>query len=285
MANASPTLRRKRLGLILRDFRERTGMTGEQVAHQTEVDRTTISRIELGRSGIRPKFLRELLDLYGVTDEKMRQELITLAREGKQRGWWSPYTSVISDQYATYIGFEAEVASLRTFDALTINGLLQTEDYARAVFKAAVPPPEPSTVEQRLTLRLTRQQILSKEDPAQLWAIFDEAPLRRRVGSAKVMRDQLGHLLAMAELPNVTIQVRDFNSGTFAGMIGSFAIMTFGWPTDPEIVFVESAAGDVYAEGDQAQPYTTRFDHLRAAALSPDRSCELIENIRSEGGK
>jgi transcriptional regulator with XRE-family HTH domain len=281
MADGSPTLRRKRLGLVLRQLRVAAGLTMEQVAEETESNRTTVSRIELGRIGLKQKALRELLDLYGVHDEQVRTELLALARDGRVRGWWAPFASVLSEQYAAYIGFEAEASTLRVHEALVIHGLLQTEDYARALFRSVVPPLAPDAIEGKLKVRMARQSRLDSNNPLQYWAVLDESVLRRRVGSPETMHQQLTRLLEVSELPNVTIQIRSFASGISGGVGSSFTIIEFPAQTDRDIVYVESAMGDAFAEGEEVDRYAQRYAHLIATALGPERSCELIEQVRA----
>jgi transcriptional regulator with XRE-family HTH domain len=278
MVNGSPTVRRRRLGLILRGLREKQGLTGEQVGAAVERSGSWVSRVETGRVGLRSRDLADLLDLFQVTESAVRDELTALAREGKQRGWWSKYADSMSGPYATYIGFEAEAAQLHVYETLTVHGLLQTEEYARALFRAALPVLDADAAERRVKVRLARQDGLFGGTPAsspqagplELWAIFDESVLHRRIGGGEVLLGQLKRLLQTTESPNVTVQILPFTAGAHPGMIGSFTVIKF--PVDDDVVYVEGVTGDIFAESEDARWYNLLFDHLLANALSPSES-------------
>ncbi len=283
VADGSPTVRRRRLGLILRGMRERVGLTGEEVGARLERSGSWVSRVETGRVGVRSRDLADLLGLYQIDDRALADELAALAREGKQRGWWSRYADTLMGPYATFIGFESEAAELLSYETLCVPGLLQTEDYARALFSAAVPPVTGDTIERKLEVRLARQQLLTRPRPLKLWAILDESILHRRLGGPDVMRGQLKHLLDASLMPNVMIQVVPFDGGHHPGMVGSFTVVRFPLPEDPDIVYIEGVTGDIFAESEDALWYHDVFDHLRAAALSLtesrirfERSCDEL---------
>ena len=281
MADGSPTVRRRRLGLILRGLREKAGLTGEEVGTEIERSGSWVSRVETGRVGLRSRDLTDLLSLYKVDDPALAAQLLSLAREGKQRGWWSRFADTLTGPYATYIGFESEAAELLIYEAVLINGLLQTEDYARALFTdAAVPANTSEMIERKVKVRIERQQALTRVQPLKVWAILDESVLHRRFGGPGVQRAQLKHLAELTERPNVTIQVVPFDAGPHPGIIGSFTVVRFASVDDPEIVYIESLAGDVFAEAEDAVLYKEVFDHLRAAALSPIDSRQRINGMR-----
>jgi transcriptional regulator with XRE-family HTH domain len=281
VADGSPTVRRRRLGLILRSLRERAGLTGEEVGAAIERSGSWVSRVETGRVGLRGRDLTDLLRIYGVDDQVLIGHLTSLAKEGKQRGWWSRYADTLAGTYATYIGFESEAAELLIFEAVLVNGLLQTEDYARALFNGAeMPPNTADVVDRKVAVRLARQKLLSGPNPLKVWVILDESVLHRRIGGAQVQRAQLEHLVEQGEKPNVTIQVVPFDAGPHPGMIGSFTVVRFRSPDDPDIVYIEGLAGDIFAESEDATRYHDVFDHLRAAALSPVESRQMINDMR-----
>lgn len=282
MPNSSPTVRRRRLGLILRDLRANAQLTGEEVARRLERSDSWVSRIETGRSALRTRDLRDLLDTYGVTAQDLRGELETLAREGKRRGWWNRYGSSITGPYASYIGFEAEAAALLCYEALVVNGLLQTEDYARALLRCGLPPESGDDAERKIKVRMTRQEPLSGDNPPQLWVILDESVLRRPFGGAEVMRGQLQHLLDVArERPHISVQVLPLAQSVNPGMIASFTIIEFP-PPDQGLVFSEGLTGAIYEEADDVARYTMVFNELRSAALSKADSTALIKKILGE---
>ncbi|GAA5191612.1 helix-turn-helix transcriptional regulator [Rugosimonospora acidiphila] len=291
MVIGSPTVRRRRLGLILRGLRERQGLTGEQVGAAVERSGSWVSRVETGRVGLRSRDLTDLLNLFGVDDGMVRAELAALAREGKQRGWWSKYADSLSGPYATYIGFEAEAARLQVYETLTVHGLLQTEQYARALFRAALPKLDAEAVDRRVSVRLARQRSLLTPDPGaaapaagplELWAIFDESVLHRHIGGQDVLRGQLEHLYGVSELPNVTVQILPFTAGAHPGMLGSFTVIKFAAESDPDVVYVEGITGDIFAESEDARWYNVVFEHLLANALSPPASRERIARAIKE---
>ena len=280
MADGSPTVRRRRLGLILRSLRERAGLTGEEVGAAIERSGSWVSRVETGRVGLRGRDLTDLLRIYGVHDQALSAQLLSLAKEGKQRGWWSRYADTLAGPYATYIGFESEAAELLIFDAVVINGLLQTEEYARTTFDAARPPGSVDAIERKVRVRMARQQLLHRPNPLRVWAIFDESVLHRSFGRPAVHDAQLAHLLETSRLPNVTLQVLPFDAGTNPGMIGSFTVVRFPSADDPDIVYIEGLTGDIFAESEDAQLYHDVFDNLRATALSPAQSQQKIQDVR-----
>ena len=294
--DGSPTVRRRRLGLILRGLRERQGLTGEQVGAAVERSGSWVSRVETGRVGLRGRDLADLLDVFGVNDPAVREELAALAREGKQRGWWSKYADSLSGPYATYIGFEAEAVKLQVYETLTVHGLLQTEDYARALFHAALPTLDHDAMERRIKVRLARQESLlaarpessartetSRRDRAlELWAIFDESVLYRRIGGGDVLRGQLRYLLEATDLPNVTVQILPFAAGAHPGMVGSFTVIKFPVEDDTDVVYVEGVTSDIFVESEDARWYNVVFDHLLANALSPSESRTRIQRAIEE---
>jgi transcriptional regulator with XRE-family HTH domain len=277
----SPTFLRFQLGARLRELRERAGLRADEVGEHADCSASTISRIEGGKVGIRRGVLLQLLELYNVTDEAHRETLLTLAKQGKQRGWWARYGDLPA-AYAQYIGFEAAASEMRNYEPLVVPGQLQTEDYLRALFRAAEPYQTEETVEKRVRVRLARQDLLTKENPLRLLTVLDEGVLRRLIGGPDVMRGQLKRLSEAIQMPNVTIQILPFSGGAYAGMAGSFAILSFPTADAPTIACAEGLTGALYAEGDDARRYTLVFDSLRAAALSPLESARLIDSVRAE---
>ncbi|HEX5407337.1 MAG TPA: helix-turn-helix transcriptional regulator [Pseudonocardiaceae bacterium] len=278
MRSHSPTVRRRRLAAELRRLRDRAQLTIEDVAEKLGCSSSKISRIETGNVGVSPKDARELLRLYGVPGDQV-EALVQLAKEARKRGWWYAYNEVFT---GSFVGLESEAASLRTFQALLVPGQLQTEDYMRNVIRAARPDAPPSDVEKRVQARLARQQLLTGADPPQYWAVIDEAVLCRTVGSEKVMQTQLKRLVNRAMLPHVTVQVVPFSAGAHAGMEGAFLILSFPEQTDPDVVYVDNTTSGIYLEEPaEILRYTLMFDHLRAAALSPDETLARITDAVS----
>jgi transcriptional regulator with XRE-family HTH domain len=269
----SPTVRRRRLAAELRRLRDQAQLTIEDVAEKLDCSSSKISRIETEHVGVSPKDARELLKLYGVAEDQL-EALVQLAREARKKGWWHSYNEVFT---GAFVGLEAEAASLRAYQALLIPGLLQTEDYMRAVIRAARPDATTAQIEKRVKARLARQQLLTEADPPRYWAVIDEAVLCRSVGGAQVMADQLRWLSTKAALPHVTIQVLPFSAGAHAGMEGPFLILGFPEQTDTDVVYVDNTTAGIYLEEPaEILRYTLMFDHLRAAALSPDNTLTRI---------
>ncbi len=275
----NPTLRGRRLAVELMRRREASGLSREEAARRLEWSTSTIFRIETGRSRPQPGNVRVLLDLYGVTGSE-RDGLIRLAREARQPGWWHSFRDVLPNPYEVYIGLEGGAASIRNFEPVVVPGLLQTEDYARATFKGGPRELERDEIERRVEVRLARQQILTRDGRPRLWAVIDEAVIHRMVGDPDVMRAQLGHLIDTAEQGKTTVQVVPFRAGAHAGTTGPFVILDFPEPTDPAVVYVETLAGDIYLEERaDVSRYTIAFDRLLAAALHPDDSVRLIQQV------
>lgn len=272
-------MRLRRLATELRRLRAGAQLSREQVAQQTGVNEGTLYRIETARARPQRRTLTALLDLYQVTGSP-REDLLDIARNADGQGWLRPYHAELPGEYAAYISFEAEARSVRNYESLFIPGLLQTGDYARAVISGTLPMATHAEVEQRVRARMERQELLSGEKPLQLWAIVDEAAIRRMVGGASVMRAQLAHLAAITRQPNVTLQVITFEAGAHPGMPGSFAHLEFGDPSDPELVYVDTLAGDLFLEAEaDLRRYASMFDHLRAIALSPAQTTGMISTI------
>ena len=272
----TPTVRLRRLAAELRTLRTSSGLTRDAVVERTGINVATLYRIEHARVRPQTRTLRTLLDLYGV-DEQQQADLVALLRDARQRGWLHAYQSELPEQYTTYIGFEGEARSVWNYESLFIPGLLQTEDYARAVIRAVLPWASRDEVERRVEVRMERQDVLHNDNPLELWVIMDEAALRRQVGGRPVMQAQLGHLVEAADLPNVTFQVIPFDVGAHAGMPGSFVFMQFGEAAIPDVVYIDSMAGDLFLEADaDVRRYRLVFEHLRAVAVSPDESRSLV---------
>jgi transcriptional regulator with XRE-family HTH domain len=287
----SPTVRRRRLAAELRRLREASGKTHEDVAAELDWHRSKVSRIE-GAQFVRLSLtdLRALLDLYGVTDPGQRESLITLGRESRERGWWHSYVDVLPNPHSVLIGLEAETSSIRAYQSQLVPGLLQTEDYMRAILRVGLMvASHQEEIDRFVEIRKARQALLVQDPPVMLWTVLDEAVLRRRIGSADVMRAQLERLIEVAELPNVNVQVLPDDAGEHPGLEGSFMILGFA-ESDPDVVYIDAATGGLYVE----QPediirYTWVFDHVRASALSPRDTVRFIQNsvddLRRRGGQ
>ncbi|HYZ57041.1 MAG TPA: helix-turn-helix transcriptional regulator [Streptosporangiaceae bacterium] len=278
-AAPSPTVRRKRLGTELRRLREQAGLTCEEVGQRLECSGTRISRIETGRINVRPGDVREMLEIYGVTGSEAAS-LVQLAREARRKGWWHAYGRVFPTWFEAYIGLESEAVRLRDFQPLVMPGLLQTEDYARAVLRAAPDTGSTKDIDQQVALRMDRQAILAQANPPDLWVVLSESVLRAQVGGPAVMRAQLSHLIDTAERATVTLQVLPFTTPAHVHPISPFTILEFAEATDPAVVYLEHLTGSLFLESkDEVRRYTVVFDHLCAEALGADQSAGLIAQI------
>jgi transcriptional regulator with XRE-family HTH domain len=278
-----PTVRRRRLGTELRKLRESNGYKLEEVAAQLGVAPSTLSRIETGKAPTKSAYLGQMLEMYGVVDQAQRQVLVDMAREGHRKGWWAAYDDVLPSGFDIYVGLEAETAAIRGYEISVVHGLLQTPQYARAVLSEMFPRHTVEQIDRLVDLRIQRQQRFDDDPPLELWAILDEAVIRRPVGGRAVMRGQLEHLLKMTARPGLTLQVLPFSCGAHAGHGGPFSILEFPNRTDSEVAYVESIAGYIYLEKDrEVRLRVEAFDRLRAAALAPGASLELIARLAHE---
>jgi transcriptional regulator with XRE-family HTH domain len=277
-----PSVRLRRLAAQLRELREQAGLTQEDVAERTGKDRSTISRIETAQGRPHRASVIQILDLYGV-GEPRRGELLTLLKDSGQRGWMRSYQSELPEVYSDLISFEDEARSISNYESLFVPGLLQTEAYARAQLRGTLPHASEQDIETRVSARMDRQAVLARDGGPKLWAIMDEAALRRSVGGADVMRGQVQRLLESRSLTNVTIQVIPFGAGAHPGMDGSFVILEFPDEDDLSIVYVESAAGGLFLEEvGEIRRYMLMFEHLRAAASGLDATAALLQAVASE---
>jgi transcriptional regulator with XRE-family HTH domain len=278
----SPTVRRRRLALELRRLREAAKLTCEEVADHLECSASKISRVETGRVSVSPRDVRDMLELYGVPAAQ-RESLVQLARDSRQKGWWHAYSDTMQPQMATYIGLESAASEIRIYEVSLIPGLLQTEDYARAVIRAGMVNSPAEDIDRRVSLLMARQPAVVREDPPKVWAVLDEAALRRRVGGSGLMRLQLEHLLAQAALPNVAVQVIPFGGGAHPAMGRPFIILVFPERVDTDVVYLEDLTSALYLEDvAEVDRYNVFFNHLRATALSFDDSSALINSVLKE---
>jgi transcriptional regulator with XRE-family HTH domain len=274
----SPTLRRRELGVRLRTMRQEHGLTVEQVADQLLCSPSKVSRMETGQRAATPRDVRDLCKIYGVTDPAEVARLMNLARESKQQAWWQPYDL----DFATYVGLEAAAKSLLCYQSMIVPGLLQTVDYAKAMFAASLPSEfTPERRDEHIDVRLRRQNLLSGDSPLEFLVVLDEAVLHRAVGGTAVMNAQLLRLIEAAALPNVTLQIIPFNAGAHPAMDSLFTVLKFG-AVAPSVVYVEGLMGYLYLEREhEIARYEQIFAHLRGIALSPQDTIDLMSEVRS----
>jgi hypothetical protein len=281
---SSPTVKRRRLAAELRRYREGSALTIDEVADRLEWSTAKISRIENARVSVLPRDVKFLLSAYGLTDgDEAWDVLLTLARESRQKGWWQQYGEAVPDWFEVFVGLEAEASTIWGYDAEFVPGILQTEEYARAVHRAQLITATEEEINRLVRVRMERQGLLTSDDAPQLWLILNEAVIRRMVGGETVMRQQLERLIEASNLPNMTLQVVPFNVGAHPAMDGSFNLLGFPEPTDPQIVYVEYHTGALYLEKTaEVRRYRLMFDHLRASAQSTDASRTLMARAVEE---
>jgi transcriptional regulator with XRE-family HTH domain len=278
MKETSP-LRRK-LGIELRRLREAVKMTADEAAEQLELSASTISRSETGKVNVHPRDVDAMLRIYGVTDERKREALLALARKSRERGWWHAYRNALQPDVVSFISVEDGANQIRCFQTMLVPGLLQTEDYTRAVAAIFPRPEPPEIVERQVEIRQRRQEILRRGDAVPLHVILDESALRRPIGGAKAMRSQLDHILELAELPNVTVQISPYEAGAHAGLGGPFTLFGFAEPMDLAIVHVENQRNFFLIEDeDDIRHYEIVFQRVHKSALPVPESLALVKHI------
>ncbi|WP_026425888.1 helix-turn-helix domain-containing protein [Actinokineospora inagensis] len=278
----TPTVRLRRLAAELRRLRTEAGLTRDEVSDQTGINSVTLYRIETAKARPQGRTLTAMLTLYGTADDE-RAQLVALSKNALTQGWLQPFHAELSEEYTAYISFEAEAKSIRSYGSLFVPGLLQTEDYARAVIRGTMPKISNQEVEDRVRARMERQALLAADKPLTLWAIVDEAALHRDVGGAAAMRGQIKRLAEAAEQPNITLQVISFASGAHPGMPGSFVLLGFADPVDTDLIYIESIGGDLFLEsGSDVATFTDAFDHLRAVAKSPADTTKRLTQLAKQ---
>lgn len=275
MPGTSPTVQRRRLGAALRALRDARGLTGAQAGDAVERSAAWISRIEGGRMGIRARDLRDLLDLYHVSDQARRNELLRLADEGRTRGWWSQYSGSVPEGYATLIGLESEAVRLDVYESVVVTGLLQTEGYAYHAISGGLLDLGPSDIEERVRVRMRRQEILFKANPAKLSLLFPESVLGQKVGGHEVMREQLHHIEDMANRPNIDIRILLNADLPPVTAVANFVLIYLS-SAEPDSVYVEDVTGGKVEEGTAMSSYQKIFERFRARALPTTESLDRI---------
>ncbi|MFB7970035.1 helix-turn-helix domain-containing protein [Streptomyces sp. G9] len=277
-----PVVRRRKLGEELRSLRHATGMTSREAARLLGWHQSKVSRIETGASGVTPADVARLLDVYAVCDPQLRSLLEVLAGSagGGGTGWWHAYRGLIPPQYRDFISLESQASTVRTLETSVMPGLLQTAGYARAVTRASLDGLPDGRLDSLVEVRLTRQRVLRASPPLRFTAVLDEAVLHREVGGPEVMRDQLQHLIQVAQLPHVELQLLPFSVGGYVGLTGPFVIFSFPNISDLDVVVLDHLTSSLYLERrEDLEAYSSAFRTLQAHALSPERSLDLITEI------
>ena len=279
MADLSPTIRQRELGMRLREFRTAKGMTVEEVAKELLCSPTKVSRAETGARRATLRDVRDLCQIYGV-DSETSAELMELAREARQPGWWTKYDDL---KIATYIGMEQAATAITTFGMYYVPALLQTEDYARAMIKGVAPKIEEDILGQRLEARMMRQKLLFRPKPPKYRVLVDEAVLHRQVGGPAVMKAQLDKILSLIREERAAAQVLPYEVGAYGAVDSNFVYLEFADTKLPDLVFVEGLVSQLYLERpDELARYREALEYLRDEALNPRDSAKRIEEIRDK---
>ncbi|MFF0341066.1 helix-turn-helix domain-containing protein [Kribbella sp. NPDC004875] len=272
------------LGGQLRRMRESAGISRADAGWQIRASESKVSRMELGRVGFKERDVSDLLELYGMNDDPERDRLMELARAANNPGWWSRYGDVMPSWFANYVGLEVAAALIRTYEVMFVPGLLQTEEYARAMVQLGKQAfLEHQEVDQRVELRVTRQQILTRPNPARLWVVIDESVLHRPVGGKRVLRAQIEHLMMWSQQPNITLQVMPFSSVGYAGAGGAFSLLRFPDDDLPDIVYIEHAASALYLDKlEEVDEYVAIMEGLTISAAPVSATEGLLKEALAQ---
>ncbi|WP_432868305.1 helix-turn-helix domain-containing protein [Microbispora rosea] len=279
----SPTVLRILLGTQLRRLRESRHIRLEEAGQAIRASHSKISRMELGRVGFRRRDVADLLTLYGVTDESEREALLSLVAQANAHGWWHKYDDVLPSWFEAYVGLEQAASAIRCYEVQFVPGLLQAPEYAEAVVRLGHPDASDEEVERRVRLRMDRQEVLVRPDPPVLWAVIDEAVLRRPVGGAEVMRAQIEHLLEVTTLPRVTLQIVPFSAGGHAAAGGPFSILRFAGVGLPDVVYLEQLTSAIYLEKrEDIDRYLAVMERLCIQARPASETKRMLRQLMTE---
>jgi hypothetical protein len=268
------------LGAQLRRLREARGISREEAGYAIRGSESKISRMELGRVGFKERDVLDLLTLYGITEEREREEALVLTRDANTPGWWHRYSDLLPSWLQNFLGLETAAVLIRSYEVQFVPGLLQTEAYARAVIQIGFSSANTEEIDRRVKLRIDRQKILRRPDPPQLWAVVDEAALRRPIGGVSVMRAQIEALIEATKLPHVRLQVIPFEVGGHAAAGGAFSILRFPDQDLPDVVFIEQLTGGFYLEKpDEVDQYAGAMGRLYIEAAPLAQTAEILHRV------
>jgi len=272
------------IGARLRRLRTEAGLSREHAGEAIRASEWKIHRLENGQVGFKERDIIDLLRLYGVTDAGEVADFVVMAREANSPGWWQHYGDVLPQWFRSYLDLESAATLIRAYEGQFIPALLQTQDYMRAVVQGAhLEDRSSEEVGRRVRLRLARQTLLTREQPPRLWAVIDEAAMRRPVGGREVMRGQVERLIEAAKLPNVTLQVLPFDAGAHPAMLGAFSILRFADRALPDVVYLEHLTNAVYLDKrDEVERYLDVMELLCVQSEPPARTVELLERTLKE---
>jgi hypothetical protein len=281
-AVGDPTVMKILLGAQLRRLREQAGVSRDDAGYHIRASGSKISRLELGRVSFKERDVSDLLDLYQV-DATTKEQLVQLTVEANATPWWQKYREVVPDWFHVYVGLEEAATLIRVYEVQFVPGLLQTEDYARAVVMQGSPHLAPEEVDSRVAVRMGRQKLLARENPPRLWAIVDEAALRRPMGGHEVLAGQIKRLIHAVGEPNITLQVMPFKYGGHAAEGGAFTMMRFPEADLPDMVYMEYLTGAHYVDRpDDVEVYAAVMERLSVAGTSPEKTRDILNEILKE---
>lgn len=282
-SGGGPTVARIVVGTQLRRLREAAGITRDAAADAIRASHAKISRLELGRVGFKERDVADLLTLYGVVDPADRAPLLELTRQANGHAWWQNYGDVVPSWFESYVGLEQAASIIRSYEVQFVPGLFQTKDYARAVVQLGHPGEPDEEIERRVSLRIARQELLTRPQAPNVWAVMDESALRRPLGGAQVMHGQLDHLIEMTKLPNVTLQIVSFRSGGHAAAGGPFTILRFSEPDVPDVVYLEQLTSALYlSKIEHVDHYLAVMERLCVEAQPAVKTVEILNTIIKE---
>jgi transcriptional regulator with XRE-family HTH domain len=280
--NGSPTARRIMLGARLRRLREAAEITRAEAGYAIRGSESKISRLELGRVSFKARDVTDLLTMYGVRDPEKRETFLEMVRRSNEPGWWHRYTDLVADWFQDYLGLEESTTRIQTWEQQFVPGLMQTEDYAKAIATHGWSPLASQSVQRQVMVRMRRQALLARPNPPKLWAVIDESVLHRPIGGRRVMLDQIEHLLELTKRPHVTLQVVPYAFSGYAAE-GSFTILRFAEPELPDVVYIEHLGGALYLDKrSDTEMYSRVFDRLTVDAHIPDHTRQLLMKVRAE---
>jgi hypothetical protein len=280
-----PTVRRMLLGAQLRRLRTEAGVSREDTGETIRASAWKIHRLENGQVSYKERDIAELVTRYGVSDPVEVATFITMAREANMPGWWNPYSDLLPQWFRAYVDLEAIAAQIRTYQGQLVPGLLQTEAYMRALMRDTLRDRQPKEIERRVMLRLNRQRLLTQDGGPQLWAVMDEAALRRPVGGRKVLRAQLERLIEATTLPRVSLQVLPFSAGAHAAMVGAFSILRFADQELPDVVYLEHVTNALYLDKpEDVEEYAHIMSSVGVHGAPPEQTAEILSELLRDLG-
>ena len=278
----SPTARRIMLGARLRRLREAVDISRAEAGFAIRSSESKISRLELGRVSFKPRDVADLLAMYGVTDTEKREAFLDMVKWSNEPGWWHRYTDSVADWFQDYLGLEESASRVQTWEQQFVPGLLQTEEYAKAIASHGWSPLAGQSVQRQVAVRMRRQALLAGPNPPKVWAVVDESVLRRPIGGRRVLLAQIEHLLDLTKRPHITVQVVPDKFSGYAAE-GAFTMLRFTEPELPDVVYIEHLTGALYLDKrSDTELYGRAFDRLTVDASTPDHTRQLFMKARAE---